>query len=366
MASIDVKRFVDINIQYKQISKVTSTRDTVILFSSDLPSTFEDTTYSTYQDYLDSDFAKGSSSETVTAYVKIFFDNGGNKIRLKYVASKDNLNNAILSLNDEYIIVAYAFVDTVTDNNFSIMKNIADTRDTNPKIYGINQKILLSRTTLSSNSALTTNNFAIKYSQILGAEMTIAAYLSNINVYEVNSVQDYAFTKEIITQEPNNEETLNSCMNNNLNVDMKLSNAIRNLGGNLSNGKDLVNQYVLIIMHQTLTEKVLNVLSQKIKGNQGIAALYSTISEELNNYVNCGYLSIDKIWQDNNLTVDKNNNTYTIIEKGTALNTGYKITILPFSSLTETEKQNRQAPLIYIIIADSYGIRKVTINGEVI
>ena len=61
-----------------------------------------------------------------------------------------------------------------------------------------------------------------------------------------------------------------------------------------------------------------------------------------------------------------NNKTYTLITQGTALTQGFKITILPLSSLTDEDKQEHKAPYIYVILADSYGIRKVVINGEVI
>ena len=87
---------------------------------------------------------------------------------------------------------------------------------------------------------------------------------------------------------------------------------------------------------------------------------------ELAKYLNSNYLTTDKAWKAEDLTIVKNNKEYTIITKGTALLQGYKVVILPLYSLTEQEKQERKAPYIYVILADSYGIRKVAINGEVI
>ena len=48
------------------------------------------------------------------------------------------------------------------------------------------------------------------------------------------------------------------------------------------------------------------------------------------------------------------------------LKNGYIVKILPISSLSSTDKSNHSTPPIYIIIADQYGIRKITINGEII
>ena len=43
-----------------------------------------------------------------------------------------------------------------------------------------------------------------------------------------------------------------------------------------------------------------------------------------------------------------------------------KIIRLPLSALTENDRAARKAPPIYVIIADQYGIRAITVNGEII
>ena len=357
MSSIDIRRFVDVNILPHELSTVNAARDTVVLFSTEVSENF-DKTYKSYSEYNADETVKDLTN--TTAYAKVYFDNGGNKLRIIKIVSTDTLNDEIMKLDNNYIVVALASAD-----NYSIMQSVATTRESNAKVYGINQKILLARTNQLTN-LIVAKNFGVKYSTVIGAEMTIAAYLSNINVYGNDSVQDYAYTKEVIEAEPADDDILGNVLENNLNVDMLLANAVRNLGGNLTNGLDIVNQYVLIILHQTVTERILNLLSQKIKGSAGLSALYGAISQELGRYVSSGYLTTDKVWKDRTLDIMYNNKNYKIIEQGTALPLGYKVVILPLTSLTDDDVAQRKTPPIYVILADSYSIRKVTINGEVI
>ena len=358
--AIDNKRFVDVNIVYNQQSSSNTIRDTVVVFTSAAALSTVDKIYASQTEY-NNDTAVYNKDTTLDAFIKTYFDNGGNKVRVKYTAAA-SLSDSINALDNEYIVVAYAAA-----SNYTTMQSAASSRQKNSKIYGINQKILLASYNNSAFTGLSpTENFAVKYSKNDGAEMTIAAYLSNVDINGINTIHDYNFTQENLTPETADDTVLGKVLDNNLNVVMRLAGVNRNLGGNLTDGSDLVNQYTLIVLHQTLTEKVINCLAQKIKGSTGLSALYSVISNELTRYTTCGYLTTDKVWLKPTLTVAKNNNTYTLIEKGTPLINGYNITILPLSSLTDEEKSKHQAPYIYIVLADSYGIRTVTINGEVI
>ena len=104
----------------------------------------------------------------------------------------------------------------------------------------------------------------------------------------------------------------------------------------------------------------------KLKNNDGVGKIYATICSELANYRTCGYLSTDKTWTDPTMKVNVNGKTYTIIEEGTPLINGYKVTVLPLASLSQNDIILHKAPPIYIIIADQYGIRSITVNGEII
>lgn len=368
MSSIDLKRFVDINLKQHTAKSISGTRDTVALFSPEGElgevKTFTKLSDVTYGDNTDTYF-----------YLKWFFDNGGVKAKVYegYAQASAITTTVLKNLPNDEILVAYANEAATYDN----MKAIATSMNADSAFSGISQKLILTKAPSGSSVAMPTDdtaNLIVKYSTSVGAEMTIAAYLTKINVYKANSVFDYAFTKENVRLSPEGEPILdevddalfNVIITHNVNVDIMLANAVRNCGGNCKDGADVTNTFVKIVLQQTLTERLVDLLSQKIKNNSGIGKIYTTIAQELENYLNCGYLTTDKVWTDDDLIVTRNGEEYVIIEKGTALTNGYIIKVLPMQSLSLTEKAERKAPPIYLIIADQYGIRKITISGDII
>ena len=360
---INVKRFVNIDIHHKISSSISSVRDTAVLLTSE-GSANASKIFNSYDEIL-ADATYKAYTKTLK-YAKIFFDNNGIKLDIHCgITDKATILTEIKKLPTYEIVVAYCGdASEMKDAAKDITADIGTTDDIS-KVYGVNQKILLSRVTVAEDNKLI-ENFAVKVSNIEGAEMTIAAYLTKLDIYGNNSIQDYAFTSESIDAEDNDDAVLGNVLTNNMNVDMTLANAIRNLGGNLTNGIDIVNQYMLIVLQQTVTDRLLNLLTQKIKGQSGVSAIYTTIAGELGRYVTNGYLTTDKIWTDNTKTISYNGKTYTLIEKNTPLPLGYKITVLPLNSLTEEDIKAHKCPPIYIFLAESYGIRNITINGEVI
>lgn len=369
--TVSLKKFVNIDIEKHVSSAVSGTRNTVVLFTSygtegtirTINNMDEATTYYT-------------SSADTKAYLKVFFDNGGVKVRV--IEGISSLSASVIkALADEYICCAQVCGTTnvAKKTNYDALKTIAQSLESDSTVYGINEKLILTsvyKENDDTDAALVienanTKNFIVKSSSIQGAEMTIAAYLSRINVYDVDSIYDYMYTAESIDAENISTEDYDLMITDNMNVNLQLAGASRACGGNCSDGADIVNNYVRIILHQTLTQQLLLLLTQKIKNNSGIGRIYGTISQELERYRTSGYLSTDKIWTDEAWKITGNDGkTYTIIDKGTALNTGYKVVVLPLSSLTAAEKTLHKAPAVYVVIADQYGIRSITINGEII
>lgn len=388
MSNIDLKKFVNINIQSHVTSVSDGTRSTVVLFTpegtADNVVTINSLDEATYAE----------TSDTY-AYLKQFFDNGGIKVEVHEGIGYNSLTKTMITnLDNDKIVIACAVPAANLEDGYVALKNLAASLETDSNVYGINEKVILASThvdfatlidpSLNADYIAKVKNFVVKYSSVIGAEMSIAAYLSQINIDYTDSVQDYAFTQEVLSyydstsSSPtyqtwvvtNGENIITAnydiLQSDNMNVDVYLANAVRNCGGNCKDGSDVVNNYVRIILHQTLTDQLLQLLTQKIKSTTGISKLYSVIAQELERYLNCGYLTTDKIWTDKSLVITRNEINYTIINKGDALINGYLIKILPMSSLTSAEKAAHQTPPIYVIIADQYGIRKITINGEVI
>lgn len=369
--SVNLKNFVDINIKTHVTSTITGSRPTLYLFSAEAPTSGSKTDEISCN--VNTYLTNCAGMTNTIVYLQMYFSNGGLNAVVKPSATltASALLPLVKALDNNYVVVGFvnkpatsspSADDTI---NYSVVKELATSMAADSTIYGINEKILLSRTkTVASTDQI--ENLAVKYSSVSGAEMTIAAYLTQLNVYVADSVHDYMFTQEQITAEDITETDYQTVLTNNMNVDISLVGAIRNCGGNLKDGEDLINKYCLIILHQTLTDRLIQLLSQKIKNSAGISKIYSVISQELANYLTCGYLTTDKVWTDSDLVISYNSENYTIIEKGTALNDGYLVKILPYTSLTDADKAAHKTPPIYVVLATQYGIRQITINGEVI
>ena len=390
MNNVNLKRFVNVDINPHVASKISTVRDTIALFTPEGTlgnvKEFENLAEVTY----------ATTSQTY-AYLKIYFDNGGIKAKVYEGIGYGDLTEAILkSLPNELICVSCVVPDANVETGYAALKALAISMNSDPDVYGINEKFIIARTNdytyVSQTDTYTVDstkvkNFAVKFSSTFGAEMTIAAYVSQTDINKTDSVYDYAFTeeKDVIAEEDatviddvtGDEESKYENISfdklyaaitkdSNMNVDIYLSNAIRNCGGNCKDGYDLINSFIRIVLHQTLTDELMNLLTQKIKSVDGVSKIYAVLAQELEKYKNCGYLTTDKIWKDKPYIVNYNNENYTIINTGDALLNGYLIKILPMASLTDQDKENHSTPPIYVIIADQYGIRKITINGEII
>lgn len=281
----------------------------------------------------------------------------------------------VASLTTEFIVIG-------TDLNYIQVNEVASQVNSaaNLEETVINEKIFLACVTEEDLSSIPSdmvwaNGMALKYG-IEGVQMSMAAYLTRVNVDYYNSVQDYMFTAESVNYifensqgvsdtygEYYDNDALYKRLNKlNINIDCYLENAVRNLGGNDMKGYNLINTYTLILLNQTLTERLVGLLVNKIKYNStGLTMIGATIAKELGRYVTNGFLSTDKSWVEDDLIY----NGTTIISKNTPLRKGYKYVILPFSTLSDEDLRNHKLPTIYVLVADQYTIRKINIVGEV-
>ena len=405
MSSIDIRNFVDVNIVRRVPSTISGTRDTAILFT-------DEARLDGHDDPITEEFLVTSKTEAQNLfedvlphtyqYCEIYFNNGGKRLAIYTNIDADEsvsdnrtlamkMQDKLKDISNDYICVAYAPVAAWSDTVTNTMLELADRLSEN---NGIDQKIVFARTNQTAKieisytidpsatspitktvSSIATKNFAVKYAEDrdltdaiddgLGVEMSMLAYLSKINVYTIDSVYDYMFTIEKVkAQDQLTDADYKDIIKNNYNVDITLANEIRNCGGNCTNSEDLVNEFVLIVLQQTITNVVVDALAKKLKNQSGINTIYSVVNAELEKYKNSGYLTTDKIWHYDDLYYTWNGIDYLIIQKGTPLQNGYFVKILPYSGLNEDEKIERKAPPVYIIIAEQYGIRKIQIEGE--
>lgn len=371
MSNIDIKNFVDINIVRKDQITIDSTRETTLLLCDNVDTLEKEITN------IEEAKRLLSGDAVALKYAKTYFNNGGISLKiLKYDSTGAEANKEnIKGLDKKYIVIAYA-----KKNNLSDIEALAalfkEDKNVDQKIFLANEPVKASSESYSDLKEYP--NIAIKLTPMedtdnkyCGCEMTIASYLSQINVYKSSSIKDYMFTIEQEDSDSKLELNISNsqylkAIESNRNLDIMLASRIRNCGGNLTNGVDLVNQFCLIVLNQTLMESALNVLTSKIKGQTGLSELYVALAEELNKYTRSGYLVTDRIWTKKDLIVkDSKGNSHTIISQNTALLNGYKIVILPYSSLSDEEIKEHKTPYIYVVLAEGYGIRVITINGEV-
>lgn len=368
MSNIDIRKFVDVNIVHHSTAVSASTRNTTVLFVDEADYGIRDVVVSSKSEFIEAcgdDWATPAES-----YGMSYFDNGGAKLYLKSIASPDatKIKDAIKALPDEYIVVAFPGVDS---NLSDAIKSLNDTPA--DKFYGIKTKLAICYMADADEGLSIPNVIKVSDNSNIGANYPfgfVAAYLSRIDISKPSSVKDYDFTPVKIDSEHEvdwTDDNIDAALEYNNNIVVKLAGQNRIVGGNTSDGKDLVNEFMLIVLQQTVSEKVLNVLVQKIKGESGCAMLSTAIAQELDRYVYNGFLATDKVWSDDDLTVEYGDpaQTYTIVAKDTPLLLGYQVKVLPYKSLTPEDKVEHKAPPIYLVLATSYGIRKVTINGEV-
>ena len=358
--ALNLDKFIKIIIKSGGNSSRFASRDTAVLICDATLNIINPASagYTLLESYEDLAKNVSNPSETLKKYVHIFFDNKGVKLKLVKLIDND-VKKTIKSLDRDLITVAYCSDASSKLTKADFPDNITNTSD---------QKILVTWDKLNDNNSYLNGNrsqfFIVKYGDP-GVEMTVLAYLTNINGYYYESVQDYDFTVEELKAEyytQPSDTIVEGAIKENYNVDAELAGELRNIGGNDTGGYSLVNDFMMILLSQTLSDKLLNVITSKIKYNQnGLNIIQSTIIQELDRYVNCGYLTKDKVWTDDTLIVPEG---YTLITKNTPLTQGYKFIILPFSTLNDAEKSNHELPKIYLLLAESYSIRSIEINGK--
>lgn len=374
--SVSLKNFVNININYHETTTLSGSRETIVLLGNSgvqfkylAPDgrtivSLNDATITSPDVYKEND-------EALTKYIKYFFSNGGKIIHYINV-EKGKESEKLKTLPMEEIVIV--FFNMELNDAITLVKTI----NQDSFFTGIYEKMFVAYSnTLDDitnetilNNVKNIENLVIKYigdSVDPGFEMSVAAYLSKINVY-YGTINDYNFTIEKVNEDDevdsliDDNSIVEKILANNFNADIILTGDSVNIGGNTTSGKDLVNHFYKIMLTQTLTQRLCNVLKSKLRYNQtGLNIISNTIVDELNRYRTNGYLSTNKVWEEEDWVVEQT----TIIKKDTLLSLGYKFVIMPFSSLTDEERKKHQLPKIYLLIADSYAIRLINIVGEV-
>lgn len=443
--SVNLRRFVDLNVSRTKRNVANPVRDTVALYGADAnfdAGIASNTVFTSGAMQYDKqgnpknyvlsgyDFiskqpvanvviqSESFATSKFYPYAKTFFDNGGAKLHVYFgVASVvgnqlvvTDANDQSLTIPNEEIAIAclddsastLATLDALaTSYNNALNPNALGSSDIN--LHTSANKEFIAHVDVS-NASSANENVGMKYGKP-GIEMSVLAYLSKLNVYGENTVNDYNFTVEKVIEDGdsingttynlsgnaevddnvidlgnsgtisgnaivedvtvvNDDALIGECMQNFINVDTYIAKAVRNVGGDLATGEDLTNYYATIILQQTVEEVVVNALSDKLAGAEGTAVIYNTVVAELNKYVRCGLLSAGN-WENVDWVVEYNDETYVVANANERITLGYKLLVIPFAAMTQQQVSAHMCPPIYIALMNKYGIRKVFINGEV-
>lgn len=357
--AINLKNWVDISIKRHLAPFTTSDREVVVVYDTNAQ---EELYYHIdgTGDGLSLETAK-PLSELEGDFARVFESNGGKAIHIVKTTTP------ISALPRNEIVVT--FKTNVNDLP-------ADWDDWNKSDGGIGtygdaymKLFIITQTTFNSYSA-GCEGVVVKVVPVeaVGAHLSTAAYYSRMKIHAADVVKDYNFTVEQFPETIKNnvsiddDASVKSVISNHLNCNVYLANAIRNIGGDDTEGNDLTNLYFRIVLTQTLTDRLITLLASKIKYNEsGIANVISVISNELGKYITNGLIALNKTWKDESLYIDDE----LIIAQGSTLTEGFKIHVSDFSTLTDEEIAEHQFPNIYILYADAYNIRKIVIDGEV-
>lgn len=389
---LKLTNFIDITIKNHAISNSTGTYDTAALlyYVEGATSTINPTYYT-----LTDNTNLSAELTGIKTYIDCFFNNGGSKLYViksdfgayansqtsggSYTPTSDVVHAELEKLSTNVIMVGVTGVTANTNYEvlfrsiFAAYNTKYDTEKIYQKIFVCEIPYLLGTTAdlanyidIQSKKVVSLENYVLKYGK-QGVGAAVLAYYTKINVFTTNATQDYAFTTEVFDETIEgyvfkSNDIVTEAMLLDMNIVTKLASQIKNLGGNDTAGYDLTNQFMLLVLHQTLTNSLINLLASKIKYNNTASALVlNNVISVLNQFVSNGYLTQGEAWTDSDLYYEG----FKIISKDEVLTNGYKVCMLPFSTLTPTEKANRQLPKIFVLIADSYPIRKIVISGEV-
>lgn len=366
---INLSNFIKLNINRRQTPTLRRARDTLVLYTDISLTGIE----------ADKEYTSNPITDNTNALykpVKAFFDNGGVKLIFKAIASEDDIELDKLLTDQMLVAIILSGTNVTMSDCIEVINNYIDTvLDVSHDKENIDATKLKLFFVADDAAALSdSNQDYFVQSDSNDVCLIPAAYLTQLDLNERGSIKQYTFTPVKVADEDNDVITDNSeyvtLKEKCINCVGNLANKNRALGGDSLSGVDFTNQFALICLQQDLTDALIDALSTKLKGFAGCAAIQNTCVQTLNKYISNGYIVTDKVWDEADWTVTAeiygNEVEYTVVEAYEPLDNGYKVLVLPYSTLSVTEKAAHQAPKIYIALAESYGIRQITIEGEVI
>lgn len=390
---ISVRNIVKVDLDMVSNDKVLGDFDTVVYFA---PVTLINENAESVTKLLISDVDKVdalvSGNDAAISSIKNYFYNGGIKILVvnpqeyTLTAFKTDLAEA-RNINDNFIYVAISNqIVGSTGYTSEVLQEISNYCDN----LTIPEKIRLLLTTNSmtfvADNSLVDSLSIVKYSTktksnvLIDTALLVGAYFSQVNLDGTDTIKDYAYTEEKLTDiaedsasEELSQENFDNMINNNnqegyYNVIDSVGSKVVNFGGNLITNENISihTDFGAIAVERDITYSVLErMLGKQYLTEAGIANVKAAINAQLQRYKTNGYLNVGASYSGEDLTITYNGFKYEVIKHGTTLPQGFYVFSVPMSNISVADKQARKFTPIYVILETQSGARIVEITGEV-
>ena len=210
-----------------------------------------------------------------------------------------------------------------------------------------------------------------------GAELTIAAYLSQINITQANAMKDYCFTDEssvinclrydrtlvptdvTSSQYDDYKEYLNF-------ID-KIGNQYVNFGGDTVSGTSIMSEWGAIASENGVVYAALSVMLQKqYLTDGGLTNILAAVNDTLSDYITNGFLETNTTYTGRTRYKTYANQSYVLVASGQELPNGYTVVSIPMSRLTSEDRQAHKFTPIFIYMQTMGGARELEITGDIL
>lgn len=432
--AINIRKVVSTDFSvYREITPISSYGNTVVInvstknedeisgTSVPMPETY---TYTSYDEYTQPTFVVDSWFNTYDAYM--YFTLGGKKLTILNVYEEnfesDNTADIIYKQlikhkksvsNTENDFICVCIPNKVSDKTFKglinkveqekapykmlLLRSVTDdTTSTSIETETKNsdndlQVVANQDTTVLQTEEEFPNNLPKSHSVIYkyykcakdskcNATLTIAAYLSKINLTNNSNLRDYCYTDESSVVNVGTKQFKDNTLietgvsdtdfdvyRDKVNFIDKIGNRIVNFGGNTAAGTSIIAEFGAICVENAIIQAVLETMLQKqYLTNAGLNNVVSKIHSVMEDYITNGFLQPNSTYTGSTRYYNYGDSSYKVIDTGDELVDGYVVVTIPMSKLTASDTQARKFTPIYIYMQTLGGARTVEITGDIL
>lgn len=190
-----------------------------------------------------------------------------------------------------------------------------------------------------------------------------AAYLNNLKLSKV--VKDYCYTqtKSIIPDVTTKVEINNQQWLKNYIVNIGGKGVV--LGGELKNGENLVNSFMIKLLEKKLKVQLFTLLTLKYNKSEIQSQLYNIITNELNNFYDINAIE-GGFYKNKDYSIHYNGDNFEVIFQNEYLDKGYKLYIVDILKISEEDSKNHKMTPIVIVLNMQKQIRFIELDMEMI